>query len=299
MTLHTGWISFWKNLESVPGERLLATMTLLLTLLYTGSALVLIIPVSLLCLWGLLFTQTTRHWIFWLILTLLPAAAFATHWHFVDNHKVLLVYWLGVMTLGHTVSEPGERRRFFETNARYLIGLCMLLAWFWKIISPDFLNTAFFQFSLLTDGRFQSLAAGMSSLTTEMLTFNRDYSTVLTQAHLSRDPSGHFDLHSAPQIASMAAFITYWTVVVEGLVALFFFCPERPKILFARNLMLLVFVISTYALVPVVGFGWLLIIMGIAQCKQSHGGWRAVYVAAFFLIFAFQFPFAQILGFFI
>ena len=41
---------------------------------------------------------------------------------------------------------------------------------------------------------------------------------------------------------------------------------------------------TTYALAPVAGFGWLIAVMGLAQCRPTQRVARAAYIAVFLLI---------------
>jgi hypothetical protein len=50
-----------------------------------------------------------------------------------------------------------------------------------------------------------------------------------------------------------------------------------------RHLLLLAFCLTTYAIAPVAGFGWLLAILGLSQCPDE---WRALR-SAYVVIFAF------------
>ena len=78
--------------------------------------------------------------------------------------------------------------------------------------------------------------------------------------------------------------MTFWTVGIEGFVALTFLwpCDRGPSRL--RDAGLLVFCATTFAAATVAGFGWLLIAMGIAQCAPAKTGPRLGYLGAFALI---------------
>jgi len=53
----------------------------------------------------------------------------------------------------------------------------------------------------------------------------------------------------------------------------------------------------TLAVAPVAGFGWLLLLMGIAQCEPERTTVRALYLAIFFLILFYQeFSWTLVLG---
>ena len=72
--------------------------------------------------------------------------------------------------------------------------------------------------------------------------------------------------------------------MLETLVALLSVIPPGGRIEAARHASLLAFCVTTYALAPVAGFGWLLATMGLAQCRRDQRLLRGAYMAAFILI---------------
>ena len=77
--------------------------------------------------------------------------------------------------------------------------------------------------------------------------------------------------------------------VLDGvLVAAAFLAPGlRWLVGGARHGLLMAFCISTYAVAPVAGFGWLLAAMGLAQLESDGHRLRVAYVAVFSLIFIY------------
>jgi len=59
---------------------------------------------------------------------------------------------------------------------------------------------------------------------------------------------------------------------------------------------LIVFILSTYSVAPVLGFGWTLIIMGLVQCENRYRYVRWLYMAAFVVLQIYNLPFRAILG---
>ena len=45
---------------------------------------------------------------------------------------------------------------------------------------------------------------------------------------------------------------------------------------------------TIYAIAPVVGFGWLLLVMGVAQCEPEQTAMRTGYLALFFGLLVYQ-----------
>ena len=65
----------------------------------------------------------------------------------------------------------------------------------------------------------------------------------------------------------------------------------------ARHALLLAFCVTTYALAPVAGFGWLIATMGLAQCRPRQRPLAGAYVAVFILILLYsEVPWAAVLA---
>jgi len=60
-----------------------------------------------------------------------------------------------------------------------------------------------------------------------------------------------------------------------------------------RDLVLLLFMFSTYPVASVVGFGRLLAVMGLAQTRDYLNVERTVYLGCFLLLPLLEFPFAR------
>jgi hypothetical protein len=73
---------------------------------------------------------------------------------------------------------------------------------------------------------------------------------------------------------------------MEAALALLYLLP-RPRGDGLRHLALLAFCAVTYALAPVAGFGWLLLVMGLANAEPRRHRLRRVYVAAFLLVLVY------------
>ena len=58
---------------------------------------------------------------------------------------------------------------------------------------------------------------------------------------------------------------------------------------------LLIFAVTTYSIATVIGFGWLLMIMGVAQCRPQDHVTRFLYVATFLLILIYTAPWAELI----
>jgi hypothetical protein len=69
-----------------------------------------------------------------------------------------------------------------------------------------------------------------------------------------------------------------------------------PSLATARNAALLFFAATTYFVAPVRGFGWMLMLLGMAQCRDDQRHLRLAYLAALVLIQAYTLPVGAIMN---
>lgn len=237
-------------------------------------------PVILsLAIFGVALPNQLRRPLLWSVLAILTGLRVILSWPMADNHAYLLCYWCLAVALALVSRDP---RACLALNARLLVGLTFACAALWKVVlSPDYLDGRFFGVLLLTDRRFESFARIAGGLTPELLESLR--------AFVTQHVDGPFlATLGAPQAPSRFLWLTYlmtwWTVLLEGAIAVTFLWPLTHRMAQRRDTLLLLFCVTTYAVAPVEGFGWLLIAMGIAQCDSAQRKTRLLYLAAFFLI---------------
>jgi hypothetical protein len=227
----------------------------------------------------------------WFALAGLLAARIVWDWPIPDNHLYLLVYWcLAVaLALGST-----DCQRALSVSSRLLIGLVFLLAVVWKAgLSPDFVDGRFFRVTLLTDRRFEDSVLLLTGLTEKQLEINRDYlSTPKAPAAVPDRPK----LQEPLPFRRLVAFLTWGTLISEGLVAASWLLSFSGWSLKVRHPLLLMFCASTYAFAPVAGFGWLLLTMGLVSVPAERRLLRGVYIATWILVLLYaEVPWAQVL----
>lgn len=121
----------------------------------------------------------------------------------------------------------------------------------------------------------------------ETLADNRLLRKLVTVGHLRGMEVNAVQLVDNTRVNGLALFMTWWTILIEGLLALLFLLPNRGKLPFIRHTALLIFAISTYSVAHVTGFGWILMLLGIVQCTASEKHFRFGYIAVFVLIEAY------------
>lgn len=227
----------------------------------------------------LLFRPLLRRAAGWIALTGVIAFAMYREGIYLDNHEYLILYW--VLAIACSCFAPNPERAL-ALSARLLIGLCFGFATFWKLISPDFASGAFFQYTLLTDGRFAEIAQGLGGVTAESLAAN----DASLRAYLSgNDGVSSVQLTSSAGLAVVARVMAWWTIFIEGAIALLFLLPRRFAASRWRDPFLVVFLLTTYSLAPVVRFAWVLGAMGMMQSDgRAVRGWPVAYAGAILFV---------------
>jgi hypothetical protein len=227
----------------------------------------------------LISPRALRSPLVWSGLTLLVAIRIAEDWPLADNHIYLLCYWMLAIAL--SLRAPDASTALAFTN-RWLLGLAFAFAVLWKaVLSPDFLDGRFFRVTLLTDPRFGAAAQLIGGLSTEQLDQNREALALLPEGAELLDPPL---VHEPPRLRALASAATWGILGLEALVALLMLAPARRSLALLRHAMLLLFCSVTYAFAPVAGFGWLLIVMGLAQLETGERWLGRTYVGAFLVV---------------
>jgi hypothetical protein len=156
-----------------------------------------------------------------------------------------------------------------------------VLATLWKLSNLAFVDGSFFEFTLLTDSRFVPVATVIGGVDADDLAVNRTVFNAMEGA--ARGASVALFGHT-PRVALVADVLTWWTLAIEGAVALAFLSPGASWMGRHRDHLLITFTVTTYLAAPVLGFGWLLLVLGLAQARSTASHIRVLYVAAFVVV---------------
>lgn len=190
-------------------------------------------------------------------------------WHGVDNHEWLIGYLLLALGTSFLTSDP---RRALAVQGAALIALTFGLAVVWKVISGEYLDGDFFHHALLADPRFAP-AAELLGLSTA----DADANARLVASLRSGGPGG--ELRTTGVVRGGALVMTWWGVLLEAAIAVAYLWPDRGRARAAGAALLVVFVVTTYVVVPVVTFGLALALMAYASLPKGRRV-RASWVAA-------------------
>jgi hypothetical protein len=250
----------------------IGTLTLIVVVLHSAhDPLMLVLAVAALCAGLLRPGVLARPW-WWLGLAGLIGVQQLSAWEGIDDHLVLLTYWLIALGLSLLATEPLQA---LALSGRMLVGLAFVFATAWKVLSGDFISTELFQFTLLVDDRFRLLATTFGGLAGSAYSENVE---AVRQALTTE--SGAVELVTAGSIVRVAAAMTWLAIAIEAAVAGMFLLPLSPRWRWLRAAALALFCATTYLVVPITGFAAVLITMTLADPTLPQG-WRRVLLWVF------------------
>lgn len=225
---------------------------------------------ALLAIVGLMVGNLVEKAWFWWLTTGIMGVWFLLEWQLLDNHVALSVYWAAAAAIALGSS---DYPRILAQIGRWTIVTVFSLAVFWKVVSPDFLSGAFFEWTLLVDPRFVPLAEAVG-MAEASLTANR----ALVGA------GGDGSLMSDGTIAAVALILTVGTLLAESAVVLLWTIGRRLGNL--RHWALGFFAFTTYVVVPVAGFGFMLLVVGMATVDSAIGRRNYAYGALALFVYS-------------
>jgi hypothetical protein len=277
MNVHNSVLaSAWRGLvEDMRPVELSARLTLL-ALLFTHIGSWHIRPIVLLLAgYGLLAPGAYKSPLLWLSLAGLTGWRVLYDWPFADNHAYLLVYWCLALAIAMSVADTAK---ILAHHARWLICLVFILAVIQKWSTSNFVDGSFFTTLYLLDPRFEDLTVLLTPLTYTDI----DAARSVMEADFRNITHTTLPFVVPDSLRVLAGFSTWWSLLEQTAVAISFLAPAGSWLYRRRDLFLILFCLTAYAVAPVPGFGWLLIAMAVSQ---SEGGrTRSVYLLSFALL---------------
>jgi hypothetical protein len=221
------------------------------------------IAVALVAAVAVALPTVRRHPGMWLGIGLVHAWFLVTNWYRLDNHDFLILYGILALVVAFLASDPEASLR---TQARWLLGLAFALATGWKVFGGEFVDGSFFTHALLVDPRFARVAEWAAGVDPAVLD-----SAAANVRSIAIEPVTPAVQIPTAQVSGLAVVLSGWGIALEATIAVAMLAPDRPRWHAIRSVSLLVFMATTYLVVPVVRFGLLLAALGIAQ---SVGRWR-------------------------
>lgn len=236
-------------------------LTALLLMFYAGSGWMLSIPLKIACGAALFSTTLLRNWWLWLAITALIVFVNGGVWHSIDNHKYLITYWSICVTIA--VAWPAQSRAIISYNAQLLVGTCFFFAVAWKLLAGQFVDGSFLHNVFLTDSRVSVPASIVGGVPLSELSTNRSLSGMM---QWSPTEDAIVQLSSSRALSGLAVAASWWTLLIESAVAILWLVPALRHHI-AKDVALIVFIATTYFLLPVVGFATILGVMGYAAAS--------------------------------
>ncbi|MFE4106587.1 hypothetical protein [Almyronema epifaneia] len=198
-------------------------------------------------------------------------------WWRLVNHEYLITYWVLVCAIA---AFSQFSLKIFAWNARLLIGLCFLFATAWKFMGGEYLDGSFLHLTFLVDPRLAMGATWLGGVAADLLQDNYDQ---LLTIQAATSPESAL-INSSPLMSALSVALSYWTIFIEGIVAIAFLSPWPRWLFLHRDEWLLIFVVSTYSVIPVFSFAAILLLMGLAQCALTQRFKAALYLNLLLLI---------------
>jgi hypothetical protein len=219
-------------------------------------------PMLALTVAALLWSRLRTSKLLWCGCLALSTSYVVFNFHRADNHKFLMAYWTLAMFLSLHALEPGKT---LARSARWLIGAVMALATFWKLVSPDYMNGQFFAHEMLFDPRFRSFAQLVGGVEESLFEANR-----LAMDRVTGGVVSSAQFVSAPGVLPAAKALSWFGVGLEASIAACFLAPSESVLGRYRDVPLMCFVLFVYPIATVMGFGYLLASMGLAQARTDR-----------------------------
>lgn len=176
-----------------------------------------------------------------------------------DNHKWLYMYWIWALVIAFFHKKPKDQQNIIALNARFFLVASMGFSVFWKAIAQhgEFHNGAFMEYTFLSDDRFANL---LSWIGIPSALYENWYDLTLE----FRFENGFQQVFDVPtKVSLLATLTTWWVFLSEGAVALFFAFRTKTMDIVA-HITLIIFILTTYLIAPVMGFGTMLSILGLS-----------------------------------
>lgn len=292
--IKTEHFSFLENTDNV--FTLVLQMFLIIFLLFMKDNGYLSIFMPVILIPGLLFKNFRENKYYWTCISFMAVMFYLILdlVGYVPNHKHVFAYAIVAITIALFIKHKTNPLNFIKTQAKIIIGLCFLFATTGKFLAPEFLNGAFFEFTNTTDPRFFGFTSLIADIDLMLLKENEtNFRVLLEQANTNKV----FTAHGAKEIGFIGMIISYWTIFIEGMIAVSFCLPSKYWLSKHRNVFLVAFILTTYPIATVLGFAIILTALGFTQSLDANNkltkfSW--FYLAVYLLLPLNSFPFNRL-----
>ena len=248
----------------------------------------------------LLFKNILQNKYYWVLLALISAIFYLILdlVAYVPNHKHIFAYAIIAVAIVLFFSKEENRTYMLSYQAKIIIGLCFLFATIGKFLAPEFLDGSFFEFTNTTDPRFFGVTSILNNIDILSLQANENNLGLLVN---TINPKDSFNLLSNASISSSSFFLSYWTIFIEGMIAITFCLTNKYKLAQFRNWFLIIFIFTTYPIATVKGFAIILSALGFIQSIEDNKitKFSKFYLLVFVLLPLTDVPFSRLFNLFI
>ncbi|MDY8136290.1 hypothetical protein [Aquimarina sp. 2201CG5-10] len=273
-------------------------LILLLLFMNDNAYLSIFMPVFLVP--GILFKSIAHNKYYWLLLSVISALFYLVLdlVGYVPNHKHMFAYAIIAVTAVLFMNEKAQVLSSLGLQSRFIIGLCFLFATAGKFLAPEFLDGRFFDFTNTTDPRFFGVTSIVGDIDKQQLILNESNLRNLIN---SGNPNGFFTLNINDKVSFLGMILSYWTIFIEGMIAISFCLPERFKLSKYRNWFLVAFILTTYPIATVAGFAIILTALGFMQSIEDNKvtNYSRFYLLVFLVLPLIDIPFSRIFKIFL
>ncbi|QBA63885.1 hypothetical protein [Muriicola soli] len=293
-TVHT-----WEELNSSEGLLNLILQILLviyLTFMTDNGYLNIFMPFIIVP--GILFKRLRVNPFYWIVIFGFGATFYLVLdlVGYVPNHKHIFAYAMLSVILSLFLAQGNYNfaLNFMKGQAKYIIGFCFLFATIGKFLAPEFLNSSFFDFTNTTDPRFFGSTSFIGDIDLNLLKENE---ANLSRLRQTNDLGLSYELKGADSIEGFGYFLTYWTILIEGLIAISFIIPQKFYLSRIRDIFLVTFILTTYPIATVLGFATILALLGFIQSlKERPTVFSWFYLSVFLLLPLNYLPFNRVMS---
>ncbi|SEL51866.1 hypothetical protein [Parapedobacter koreensis] len=267
-------------------EDLILKFSLILLVLDGSTGWGLDVFMRIICVLMLAFNKYTSNKFLWLLIAILLLFFNSLQFYNIDNHKILFVYWVLLITVYLWTNKDIE---YLRLNSKLLIGLVMFFAAFQKIIN-EFTVPGFLHGSFLIDGRFMLITHFITDVPYQELLNNRNSTATLSYLPIN---NSNVTLTSSTYMGNLLYTFQIFGLIYEGLVASLFLFSKKESVI--KDIALVTFCVGTYFIFPVIGFSSILLILGISQ---SNVKFRKYYIFTFILLQFIIVPWQELIFYF-
>jgi hypothetical protein len=284
------WVSFWGPYQSQTLFDVVALLSVATISFHFGFGPIWQ-EISFVFLgFAFLYQRVLSYWYFWLGLFILQSVDLYQSWISAANHTWVMWYWGLAMLAACLFKDTTDQTKIISNNARWLLIIIMLVAVVWKITTPSYLDGSFFERNLVSNPLMTTFTHVISGLEWDAIEGN--YQTNYQMFDNPNITSRQYQSNNTAHYLSLG--ITWWVLIIELVIGALLLI-QRFKTDTWAHILNIVFIACAYLGAPILGFAWILIVLGIAATGTSHSFLRPWYALLFLLILIYGLPWDFIL----